>query len=83
MSDYKGTCSRLVKVVYNFFLPQTFIQQQYEAIFKQNDHFQTHCAWDRATQHLKKEKINKRMLYLIEKFRVIFLFPHNCITLCL
>ena len=29
----------MVKFVYNFFLPQTFINQQYEAIFKQIDHF--------------------------------------------
>ena len=41
-----GTFSILL--VYNFF-PKLFIHQQYEAIPKQNDHFQTHCAWNRAT----------------------------------
>ena len=41
--------TRLVKFVYNFFLPKTVIQQQYEAICKQNDHFHTHGAWNRAT----------------------------------
>ena len=46
---FKGTWTRLVKFVYNFFLPQTVIHQQYEAIFIQNDHFQTHCALNRAT----------------------------------
>ena len=31
-----------MKFFYNFFLPQTFKHQQYEAVLKQNDHFQTH-----------------------------------------
>ena len=39
-------------VCLQFFLPQTFIHQQYEAIPKQNDHFQTHYAWNRATRSI-------------------------------
>ena len=58
--------------VYNFFLLQTFLHQQYEAIPKQNDHFQTHCAWDRATRGTRS--------ILIKFLRVIFLFPQKCIS---
>ena len=46
--------------VYNFFLPQTFINQQYEAIPKQNTIFK--LIMYGIELHLKKEKINKRTL---------------------
>ena len=62
LSSYlKGTCSLLVKFVYNFFLPKIFMHQQYEAIFKQNYHFQTHCAWNRATRGIRTLNFNLKI----------------------
>ena len=56
LKGFKGTWTRLVKFVYNFFLPQMFIHHQYEAIFKQNNHFLTHCAWNRATRDIWRKR---------------------------
>ena len=38
------------EVCLQFLSTPNFIYQQNEAIFKQNDHFQTHCVWNRATR---------------------------------
>ena len=50
--------------VYNFFLPQTFIHQQYEAIRKQNDHFklivhgiELHAAFEERENKQKNAKV--------------------------
>ena len=50
--NFKGTWTRLVNFVYDFFLPKTFIHQQYEAIFKQNDNFHSNSAWNRASRDI-------------------------------
>ena len=50
---FKGTQTRLPRigeVCLQFLSTQNFRHQQNGAIFKQNDHFQTHCAWNRATR---------------------------------
>ena len=64
--------------VFNFFLRQTFINQKYEAIPKQNDHFQTHCAWKRAFE--ERENKQKNAKFKLKFIRVIFLFPPKYIS---
>ena len=38
------------EVCLQFLSFRNFIHQQNEAIFKQDNHFQSHCAWNRATR---------------------------------
>ena len=59
VKEIKGTWTRLVKFVYNFFLSQTFINQQHEAIFKQNDHvhgIELHAAFEERENKQKDAK---------------------------
>ena len=46
-----------MKFVYNFFLLQTVVQQQYEAICKQNDRFHTHGAELHAAFEERQNKL--------------------------
>ena len=57
-----------------------FKHRQYEAIFKQDDHFQTHIVHG-IEQHTIFEE--RESWNLFERLNVIFLFPQNCIRQCL
>ena len=44
------------EVCLQFLSTPNFIHQQNEAIFKQNDYFQIHCAWNRATRGIWRKR---------------------------
>ena len=75
MEHFKGTCSRLVKFAYNFFLPQNL----YISSMKPSLHSATFSnllyGEKRYAQYLMKEKINKRTLNFNDEIESYLSFP--------